>query len=162
MKRPLPKLIWIAFLVTPWAIAQVATQVGSVVKGFTLPQHNEAGELEARISGDEATTVSPNRTIIKSLKLELFEGGKSVTTILSPKCDFWYLQGRLNTREGVIIDRKEMEITAKTMEWEFKEKRGTLQKEVRVVIRDLDLGTTLVAPVKETKKATEPPKVEEP
>ncbi len=160
MKRLANKFIWIVFLVAPLAIAQVATQVGSVVKGFTLPQHNEAGELEARISGDEATTVSPNRTVIRSLKLELYEGGKSVTTILSPKCDFWFLQGRLNTRDGVTIQRSEFEITAQTMEWEFKEKKGTLQKDVRVVIRNMDLGSAAVAPVKETPKADEAPQLE--
>ncbi len=120
--------------------AQISTTIGSVVKGFSLPQHSEEGELISKIAGTQANTVSPNRAVIKELVMEFYNKGVVTMKVTSPKCDYWFLQNRLNTREGVTIERDNMVITAQNFQWEEKAKKGVLQKNVTVILKDFNLS----------------------
>ena len=153
--------------------AQISTTIGSVVKGFSLPQHNEEGELISKIAGTQANTVSPNRAVIKELVMEFYHKGEVTMKVTSPKCDYWFLQNRLNTRDGVTIERDNMVITAQNFQWEEKAKKGILQKNVSVVLKDFNLSkeiplrstTPLIPeslPVDTTKDAQSPTPQENP
>lgn len=138
--------VWVA---TP-AWSQISTTIGSIVKGFSIPQHNESGELVSKIAGTEANTVSPNRAVIKELVMEFYNQGVVSMKVTSPQSDYWFLQSRLNTREGVTIERENMIITAQMFQWEEKEKKGVLQKNVSVVLKNFNLSTPVVAPTSST------------
>lgn len=125
--------------------AQISTTIGSVVKGFSVPQHNDEGELISKIAGTQANTVSPNRAVIKELIMEFYNKGEVTMKVTSPQCDYWFLQSRLNTREGVTIERDNMVITAQNFQWEEKEKKGVLQKNVKVIIKDFNLSKEIPA-----------------
>ncbi len=142
--------------------AQISTTIGSVVKGFSVPQHNDNGELISKIGGSQADTVSPNRAVIKELVMEFYNKGEVTMKITSQKCDYWFLQSRLNTRDGVKIERDNMVITAQNFQWEEKEKKGVLQKNVKVVLKDFSLsnpkptGGTSYPPLDALPKTPEP------
>jgi hypothetical protein len=153
MKRPLPArpparksralgvfLLGITLWLTSPVWGQISTTIGSIVKGFSVPQHNDSGELVSKIGGTQADTVSPNRAVIKELVMEFYNKGTVTMKITSPKCDYWFLQSRLNTRDGVTIERDNMVITAQNFQWEEKEKKGVLQKNVSVTLKDFSLS----------------------
>jgi hypothetical protein len=129
--------------IVPLLQSQVApVPLGSTIKGFVLPQRNAEGELSANITGETAKAVSINRTEITGLKIDLYEGKEIGTVITSPKSDLWNEENRLSTRSGVLIKRGDMTISAEAMEWELKEQRAVLRKQVRVVIDKFDFGAT--------------------
>jgi hypothetical protein len=86
--------------------------------------------------------VSVNRTEIYGLKIQLYEGDTVMTTITAPRSDLWNLENRLTGRDGVRVERGDLEITAQMVEWEPKQQRAILRKEVRVVIKEMDFGAT--------------------
>jgi hypothetical protein len=116
--------------------------VGSVVKGFVMPQRNAQGDLQSNITGETATIVSPNRTVITGLKVEMYDAaGKTITTtITAPQCDFWPLERRLSGHHGVVIDRPEAHITAEDVDWDFKTQTAVLHKNVHVVLSRFAVG----------------------
>jgi len=132
-------------------LAQSSAPVGSTIKGFTWPQRNEAGELEANLTGDEARVISVNRTEVVNAKLERYNSdGKVTLTITSPQCDLWVMDHRVSTKNGVRMETPEMIVTAQQMDWETTEKRGVLRHNVRVVLPNLNLTSTLpIAPLPE-------------
>lgn len=113
--------------------------MGDSAKKFTLPV-SDGGEVKMKISGDEATKLSVNRTEIINMKIELMNKGLPETIITSPRAYFWTLDQRLQTRNGVRIDRGDMQISAKSMEWQLKNEKGTLRREVKVKLIGFDLG----------------------
>ena len=117
-----------------------AIPLGATIKGFVMPQRNEQGEMQANITGDTAKAVSVNRTEIEGLKIELYDGKEIGTVITSPKSDLWVQENRLSTRNGVLIKRGDMIISALSMEWELKEQRAVLRRQVRVEVQKFDFG----------------------
>jgi hypothetical protein len=114
--------------------------VGQVIKNFSMPQTDANGAITSMTMGDEAHVISANRTEIRNMKIDLYEGNDVTTVIQSPRCDLWKSINRLRTREGVIIKRPNMEITAQTMDWECADRRGVLRQNVRVIMQDFNLG----------------------
>ncbi len=114
--------------------------LGSVVKEFRLPQRNAQGELDGIITGREARAISVNRTEILDMKIELYDQGKIGTTILSPRCDLWKLEDRLSTQSGAVIERPDLRLTSRIMDWEVGAHRGVFRQNVRVVLFHLPLG----------------------
>ena len=116
--------------------------MGKSIHNLEKPFTNDAGELEYRISGSEATRKSINRIAVTDLKIELFKEGKEDMVITSPQADFWETKGLLSTRHTVKIDRGDMIITADTIQWELEPEKGVLRKNVRVEITSFDMGAT--------------------
>ncbi|MEM1059163.1 MAG: hypothetical protein AAGK14_07930 [Verrucomicrobiota bacterium] len=147
MKQPMArftKLIALALAagsaMTGFVWAQAGgLSMGDKAKKFTLPV-SENGEVKMKISGDEATKLSVNRTEIVNMKIELLEQGIPETIITSPRAYFWTQDRRLQTRNGVRIDRGDMLITAKSMEWQLQGDKGTLRRGVTVKLTGFDVG----------------------
>lgn len=114
--------------------------LGSVVKEFRLPQRNSQGQLDGIITGREARAISVNRTEILDMKIDLYDQGKVSTTILSPRCDLWKLEGRLSTQSGAVIERPDLRLTSQIMDWEVGGHRGVFRQNVRVVLYHLPLA----------------------
>jgi hypothetical protein len=123
-----------------YLLAQSSTPVGTVIKGFTLPQRSEKGDPIANISGDQARVVTLNRTEITNLRVELFDDGKPSTFITSSQCDLWRQENRLTTKSGVEIKREGMILEAGSMDWLYKERRGVMRNGVKVVLNNFQLG----------------------
>jgi hypothetical protein len=116
--------------------------LGSVIKNFYLPQRDEAGRLLVALRGKEAKVVSVNRTEIVDLAVELYEEGQPAARILAPRCDLWNLESRLTGQSGIRVERKDLQILSKAIEWDLKNRRGVLHGGVRVVLYGLPLGLT--------------------
>lgn len=144
MKQPMARLLTCTAALAALGLTVAWGQggglsMGDSAKKFTLPV-SENGEVKMKISGDEATKLSINRTEIVNMKIELMNKGLPETIITSPRAYFWTLDQRLQTRNGVRIDRGDMLITAKAMEWQLKNEKGTLRNGVSVKLTGFDLG----------------------
>lgn len=152
MRPPVPNpLLALAALVLLSASLHADTSItgmplGSVIKGFVMPQRDAAGVLQANITGDQATIVSLNRTQILGLKVELYENDKVATTITSPRCDYWTLERRLNSHDGVLLVRPEARISADAIDWDFKTETAVLHRNVRVVLPQFTVGAPATPP----------------
>ena len=124
------------FLMCIGNIAHAETQfsIGSIIRGFELPQMDEQGNLRSKIKGSEAIVISANQIRIKELFIELYDGGKASTRIKSPDCVFWRLENRLTTDQAIEVARDGMIIKAKGMDWSLKENQGIFRQNVQVTI----------------------------
>ena len=136
-------------LLGPFGISRLSAQMngmplGSVVRNFVMPQRDAQGDLQANITGDQATIVSYNRTQIINLKVELYDssGQNVTTTVTSPRCDYWTLERRLSSSDGVLLVRPESRITADAVEWDFKTQIAVLHSNVKVVLPKFTIGGT--------------------
>jgi hypothetical protein len=120
--------------------------LGSVVKGFVMPQRNAAGDLVANITGAQANVVSLNRTQITGLKVEMYEDGKVSTTITAPACDYWTLEKRISGHDGVLVEKADVRITAAAIDWDFKTQTAVLHRNVRVVLPQFTVGAPTAKP----------------
>lgn len=122
--------------------------LGSVVKGFVMPQRGPTGDLQSTLNGEEARVLSPDRIVITGLKVDLYEaGGTRVGTVITaPRCDFWTVERRLSGHEGVEIERPDARITADAVDWDLKTQVALLHQRVRVVLPKISLGTPTPAP----------------
>lgn len=127
------------------ASAPTNASVGQVTKGFSMPQYQD-GKLSAVIAGAEARFISINRTEIKDLKVDLYEGDTISTTITSPRSDYWKEESKMLSRYGVVIKRGDMTITADMMDWNIKDQNGTLSKNVKVVLTSFDMAQPATHP----------------
>ncbi|WP_093285050.1 hypothetical protein [Verrucomicrobium sp. GAS474] len=117
-----------------------AMPLGSEIKGFSMPQRNTAGEMEANIAGETAKAVSISRTAIQGLHVDLYSDGKVASVITAPKCDFWNLERRLSGSSGVAIQRADLQIRADSFDWDFKTQTALLRNNVHVGLGKFIVG----------------------
>jgi len=129
-------------LVSPLLAQMSSMPLGSVIRNFVMPQRDAQGDLQSNITGDQATIVSYNRTQILNLKVDLYDStGQNVTsTITSPRCDYWTLEHRLSSKDGVLVVRPESKISADAVEWDFKTQVAVLHGNVKVVLPKFTVG----------------------
>jgi hypothetical protein len=116
-----------------WA-ADPQFSIGSIIRGFELPQSDSQGNLRVLIKGQEATVLSANQIRINGLAVELYENGQSETRITSPESVFWRVENKLTTDKAIEVKRNNLTITARSIDWDLKEGRGTFRDGVQVVV----------------------------
>ena len=109
--------------------------IGSIIRGFELPQTDADGNVKSKIRGDEALIISANEIRIKGLTIELFNEGQAGTVITAPECVFWKMENKLTTDHLIKIKRQGMTLTAKGMDWHLADSRGNFRNQVRVVVQ---------------------------
>jgi hypothetical protein len=139
MKQYLTKTLLISFLVLLAATTLIQSQsqfaVGSIIRGFELPQTDKDGNPLLRITGEEATVISENRIQIKGLSVELFDKNSKGARFVSKESDFWPLEQKLTTDKGIQILYPGVEMSSDLLEWNLAESKGVLSKKVRVVLK---------------------------
>jgi lipopolysaccharide export system protein LptC len=126
----------VSFLPTPLP-AQSDLAVGAVIRGFEVPKRDKDGNMQFRITGDKAIIMTPNRTEVHDLRIDIFKEGKINLTVRSPKSDYWRMENRLTSDHHVEIIWPGVTVTAKHMEWDLANSKGNLRENVRVVIDNL-------------------------
>ncbi|MFH1067618.1 MAG: hypothetical protein V1746_06925 [bacterium] len=118
-------------------LAEPQFPIGTIIRGFDLPQTNEEGKISSRIHGAEAMVMSANQILIRKLEIEVYEddSGKPTTRILSPECFYWRMENKLTTDNNIEVRRPGMTVTAKTMEWDVKQSKGTFRRNIKVVVQ---------------------------
>ncbi len=127
-------------LCTPSVPAQNEFAVGSIIRGFELPQRDAGGELKQLVFGEEATVITRNRIRIDGLRIDVFENQEPRTRIQSPQADYWDQEKRLTTSSGVRIQHPSFVLEAKQMDWELEGNRGMFQENVRVTLTRPDIS----------------------
>lgn len=117
------------------AAAQTKFAIGSIIRGFELPQNGPDGRLQSRIRGREAIVISDSQIRIHGLEIEIFRENNANIKILSDESVYWTKEGRLTTDKMIEIDRPGMKIRAKGMVWEMAEAKGVLQDDVKVTVQ---------------------------
>lgn len=125
------------FLAVGLCHAEPQFPVGTIIRGFDLPQTNKEGKISSRIRGAEAMIMSANQILVRKLEIEVYENNSSepTTRILSPECFYWRMENKLTTDHNIEVHHPGMTITAKAMEWNVKQSRGTFRQNVKVVIQ---------------------------
>lgn len=137
----------ICYLLAAWSastgllVAQSAqSPVGTVIRGFVLPQRNADGEPEANLTGDEARVLTLNRTEVTNLRVELFDEGKVSVVMTTPLCDLWRDENRLESKAPVQVNRDNLEIKADQAIWYYRDKKGVFRGNVKLVISRFEFG----------------------
>lgn len=125
------------FWVISFCYAEPQFPIGTIIRGFDLPQTNEEGKISSRIRGEEAMVMSANQILIRKLEIEVYENGsdKPTTTILSPECFYWRMENKLTTDNNIEVRRPGMTVTAKAMEWDIKQSKGTFRRNIKVIVQ---------------------------
>jgi hypothetical protein len=84
--------------------------------------------------------MTQNRTEVTNIKVELFDEGKVTTVMTSPLCDLWRTEGRVTTKSGIILKRDNLEMQSESADWLYKEKKGVLKGNVKVVVSNFEFG----------------------
>ncbi|MFZ5807410.1 MAG: hypothetical protein ACOY3I_09430 [Verrucomicrobiota bacterium] len=119
-------------------ISRAETQftVGSIIRGFEMPQVGSDGKLRTKIRGEEALVMSANQIRIKNLFIEIYDETEQPTTgILSPECIYWRMEDKLTAEKNIEVKRPGMLITAQNMEWHMGESKGAFRNNVKVIVQ---------------------------
>lgn len=118
------------------------------VKKFRLPSFNDQGFRTSLLEGDEAQVISPSQIDMKEMHMTLFSGDENNavdTTLLASTATVRLLEKNQITVEGgnsVRLIREDLDVSGENWSYQHAEKRLTLGKNVRVVIR-AELGDIL-------------------
>ena len=124
--------------------AQTDFAIGSIIKGFELPQRDKEGNMQLKIFGKEALVMSKNRIRVHGLSIDIYSAGKASTKMTSDESDYWSEEKRLTTDSNVQVDHPSFILTSKSMDWDLQGSRGIFKNNVKVVIKQRD--STLVKP----------------
>ncbi|MEM9399024.1 MAG: hypothetical protein AAF984_02340 [Verrucomicrobiota bacterium] len=124
----------LALLSMSYVFAQTEFEIGSIIRGFEMPQHDENGVLKLKVIGREATVMTMNRIKVRGLKIELYDNDETIMEVTSKQSDFWRIENRLTTSHGVNIKRAGLNVEAENMDWNLTENRGHLQGKVKVTL----------------------------
>ncbi|MEM6821575.1 MAG: hypothetical protein AAF558_06520 [Verrucomicrobiota bacterium] len=122
--------------IATWAFGQTDFAIGSIIKKFELPQRDSDGKLRLTIYGREATVMSRNRIKVNGLKIDIYQNGETETVLTSPNSDFWRIENRLTTQDGIAVEHPNFRLTAKEMNWELEPSRGSFKKGVKLMIKN--------------------------
>lgn len=118
------------------------------VKKFRLPSFNDQGFRTSLLEGDEAQVISPSQIDMKEMHMTLFSGDENNavdTTLLASTATVRLLEKNQITVEGqnsVRLIREDLDVSGENWSYQHAEKRLTIGKNVRVVIR-AELGDIL-------------------
>ena len=114
--------------------------VGQTFKNFEFPIYQD-GQLKATLQAAEATGITLNRAATTDLKIEQYENGAVITTVTSPKADLYVNERKMRTKDTVLIVRADTEASAQSCDFDLQTKKYLLRTNVRVVLKNFDLGT---------------------
>jgi hypothetical protein len=116
--------------------AQMQFTVGSIIRGFELPQTDARGKLRTKIRGEEALVISANQIRINGLMIEIYDENEIVTTsIRSTDCTYWRMENKLTTDKDIEVRHQGMNMTAHAMEWELRDSKGSFRENVKVTLQ---------------------------
>jgi len=127
-------VLLLSILGAAWVTAQTNFAVGSIIKGFEMPQRDKEGNLQTKIFGREATVMSQNRIRVRALTIDIYSGGNVSTKLTSDESDYWRAEGRLTTSSGVKVVQPSFVLTAKNMDWDLQNSNGSFKDQVKLVI----------------------------
>ncbi|MEO0453792.1 MAG: hypothetical protein AAFY98_06600 [Verrucomicrobiota bacterium] len=120
---------------TSISVAQTEFAIGSIIRDFQLPQHDDDGKLQLMIRGDQAMVMSTNRIRVKDLKIDIYQGEKSDMFMTSPESDYWKIEGRLTSSANVIVEHPSFVLTSEKMNWELEKSRGVFKEKVTLKLK---------------------------
>jgi len=113
---------------------------GQTFKDFQFPIYQN-GQLNSMLSAVSAKGITLNRAETTNLKIELYENGKVTTTITSPKADLYLSERIMRTKNTVLIERADMEITGQSCDFNLQTKKYLVRDNVKVVLKNFDASS---------------------
>ena len=135
-----------------WSLAAAAfgqSQEGSAVKGFRLPEYDEAGRLKQQLYGETATFLPDGIIQLTGLKIELFREGEVTARIYSPACAYDQARKRAASKEHIRIVVEKGVVTGDGFAWNGTNQQFQIFQNAKVVLAsqmDKDVLAPRMAP----------------
>ncbi len=125
-----------------WAVTAPAQfREGQVVRGFRLPEYDAAGALKYVVTGDAARAVASDVFEITNLKIELMKDGVVETRVTAPLCMYNRRNNEARSDGSVRIVRGDVVITGEGFAWNGAESHFRIERNARVVLRNIRLDS---------------------
>jgi hypothetical protein len=118
---------------------------GQAVKGFRLPEYDEAGKLKQQLFGETATFLADGIIQLTGLKIELFREGDVTARIYSPDCAYDPNRKRAASKEHIRIVTAKAVLTGDGFAWNGENQQFQIFKNAKVTL-DGQLDDKLLAP----------------
>ncbi len=145
-------------LAVPAARAQLA---GQEVRGFTLPEYDEDGNLRQELYGETATLLDGGLMQLSGLRIEFFDQGRLAARVRAPECALDQLAKRAASRSHIRIVTDKGVLSGDGFAWNGENEQFQIFQNVRVVLdaTDPDLARQLGGTVPDVggAPAPEPP-----
>ncbi|HSI82890.1 MAG: hypothetical protein ACAI35_11260 [Candidatus Methylacidiphilales bacterium] len=118
---------------------------GQSISGIYYPVEKD-GVLIQEMRGSKATKMSGGRVDVKDLNLKRYKNGALEMVLIMPLANFYVQDQKLATDRGVMIQFSDREVRADEMVWDLRSNSGSLKKNVKVVLKNFDLGSSKQTP----------------
>ena len=115
----------------PVASAQLA---GQTVKGFRLPEYDEAGRLTQQLFGETATFLQDGIIKLTGLTIELYRAGELSARITSDECAYDATRKRAASKEHVRIVTEKAVLTGDGFAWNGENEQFQIFMNAKVVL----------------------------
>jgi hypothetical protein len=119
--------------------------VGQIFKQFEYPVYNDS-TLKATLHSVQAKGITLNRVEATTLTINVYENGNVTTIVTSPDADLYMGEQKMRTKNTVRIVRSDMTATSQDCDFDLKDKKYLLQSNVKVILKNIDLGATPAKP----------------
>ena len=127
------------------AVPARAQLEGQAVKGFRLPEYDEAGNLKQQLYGETATFLADGIIQLTGLKIEVFRHGEVSARIASPACAYDPNRKRAASKEHIRIVTEKAVLTGDGFAWNGQNQQFQIFKNAKVTL-DSRLDMNLAAP----------------
>ncbi len=133
---------------------------GTSVKGFRLPEYDEAGKLKQQLYGETATFLEGGIIQLTGLKIEIFSKGAVSARIHSPLCAYDPERKRAASQDHIRIVVEKGVLTGDGFAWNGENEQFQIFRNVKVTL-DSQLDEDLMAPRTAAAEAAAEPAGEE-
>ncbi len=116
------------------------TAPGTVIKGFQVPRFDLQGALIGKLSGDTATYQDSNNISVQTIHYVGLKEGKPDFEFSTPYCNYNQAVSVVNTDAPVKFTRQGVSLNGLGLTWDISKSKGTIHKEVTMVIHDINKG----------------------
>ncbi len=128
-----------AALILWGASARGQLREGHVVRGFRLPDYAADGTLKSVVTGDSARAVGEDVFEITNLRIEMMKDGAVEARVTAPLCLYNRRANEATSDGSVRIVRGEVVITGEGFTWNGAKSRFEIERNARVVLRNVRL-----------------------
>jgi hypothetical protein len=117
-----------------------AEEAGMELSGFRVPEYTREGEMKSQLFGEHAVVRPDGWVEIETLEVEFYREGRTTARITSPKCFYNRENKTAEADQPVRIELDKLTVTGRDYELFSADSRFVLKKEVRVVLREVNMG----------------------
>ena len=128
------------------ALSSASAQLeGQTVKGFRLPEYDEAGTLKQQLYGETASFLPDGIIQLTGLKIEIFNNGEVTARVFSPRCAYDPTRKRAASKEHIRVVTEKAVLTGDGFAWNGENEQFQIFKNAKVML-DGEMDPSILAP----------------